>query len=204
MSDQAAGDDAEPTGLQAPGPADTGRPAAGAGGSGGQAPASAPAPPPRRFGCLWQLAFFVVMVALGAFAAATIRGRSSSGTTTVQSGKVGATTWQIRSSVDEQQARCVRLFVNGAGNDEPTTGVCVAANAEPSGADVQQAELPGTGRWLVFGPAPRSSTRAVRLPLTNGRTQRIGLVDAHRGDVGYYIWLAPKGVHVDGIAQLVS
>jgi hypothetical protein len=45
-------------------------------------------PQPRRFGCLAKVLVFVVMVGLGFWAEATIRGHDSSHTTTIEKGTV--------------------------------------------------------------------------------------------------------------------
>lgn len=170
----------------------------------------APAPQPgqyrqrRGFGCLWQLLFFAVMVGLGVFAAATIRGKSSPSATTIESGRVGSVIWKVQSRVDEQQSRCVALFANGKdGPGDEITGGCVSPNAEASGADVQEAELPGTGTWVIFGQAPKD-TEAVKLPLTNGSTEKAKLASKASNRDRYYVFVAPKGVHASGVAQLVK
>ncbi len=159
----------------------------------------------RRFGCLWQVLFFLAMAGLGLFAATTLRGKGGTHSTTIDKGSVGKVTWEVRSSVDEQQSRCVRLYVNGASDDEPLTGGCLPPSGDASGADVHEAPLPGTGGvWVVFGQVPKGSTKAVELPLTNGTTRRVGLVTKTTDKDGYYVWVGPKGVHTADVAKLIS
>ena len=156
----------------------------------------------RRFGCLWRVLFFFAMAGLGLFAAATIRGKSGPQSKTIETGSVGKVGWEVRSNVDEQQSRCVKLFVDGA--EDPLTGGCLPPNTPASGADVHESPLPGTGGvWVIFGQVPKGTTKAVELPLTNGTTKRIGLVDKTTDKDGYYVWVSPKGVHTADVATLI-
>ena len=156
----------------------------------------------RRFGCLWRLLFFLVMVGLGVVAAATIRGKSGPQSTTIEKGSVATVRWEVRAGVDEQQSRCVRLFVDD--DADPLTGGCLPPRAEASGADVHEAPLPGTGDvWVIFGQVPKGSTRAVELPLTDGTTKRVGLVGKATDRDGYYVWVAPRGVHTSDVATFI-
>lgn len=158
----------------------------------------------RGPGCVWQLVFFAIMVVLGVVAAATLRGRShdTSGTTLATgsaSAEKGNVAWKVKTSVDDQRARCINLYVDD--DQDALTGGCISPGLEAMGSDVHEAPIPGSKVWVIFGLAPKGAPH-VRLPLTNGTSKVLNAESKDGMADRFYIWPAPAGVHTAGDAVL--
>ena len=156
-------------------------------------------PRKRNYGCLVQVVFFLAMVGLGIYLASVTRGNNGPHKVIIGKGTAGSVSWKVEAYTDEQQARCLFLVVADQG--ETLTGGCISSGGDPTGADVHEAQLPGTSQWVVFGQTPAGTSR-VRLPLTDNTVKVLtpgvqkGLIDK------YYLYVPPHGVHTSGNATL--